>query len=94
MRRISGIMILAAGLGVLSGCVGGGYAYSDTYRGVVYDEPVYVAPRPVVPVVVERGPRRYQARRYLARDYRRDERYRVRYERDRRAVGYRYGPRG
>lgn len=72
-----GLMVgcLVAGLGMLSGCVGGGYAFSDTYHGGIYEEPA--------------SPPSYAAPPQWAA--RRSSRYHARYLQHHREIAYRFG---
>ena len=81
MRRTLIPGIVFAGLATLSGCVGGGYAFSDTYRGVIYED------APPLPS---------HARSHKRRSYEAGTSgtYSTRYVRRHRSVGYEYGPRG
>ena len=66
--------VLVASL-MLSGCVGGGYAFSDTYHGTIYENPVSPPPHPA-----SRRQSRDQSRRYHARSIRHH-----------RSIGYEFG---
>ena len=87
MRATKRLLQYAAiGLGalMLTGCVAGSGYYSETYSGVIYEEPVYAEPV----IVIDDRPRYRHRDYYRHRDWRRH--HRDRWDRDYRYTDRRY----